>query len=395
MSRIGILTYHRSLNYGAVMQAYVLAEKIKERYPDSTVEIIDYSSRKMDIYYKLITLYRGKDSIFRIKDRVEMYMAFARGLKEMPLSSDRLSCDNADKFREWINSRYDVIICGSDAVWNYSKRGLPNPYFLDDIYIPHLSYAASCNGLGIKDFSEIDDDTKRYLRSAFSNFTYLGVRDEQTKALVQSVLPEAPVYMNCDPSLLLGEINEDRTRLDTRLVKKYGLDPEKPVIGLMLSNHNGSFSRMLAEKIRERYGDKYQTMALYSCNKYADIPYVADLTPMEWSTIFGMFDLTMSKYFHGTIFSLLNRTPVISLAAEKNTGGYPNKVESVLDSMDLGDLYFPAKKGEDVDWGRFLDLMDRLLTEPITDRIDKGIENEQKKSESFFEKLDKVLGVKK
>ena len=29
-----------------------------------------------------------------------------------------------------INGKYDILISGSDAVWNFSKRGIPNPYFL-------------------------------------------------------------------------------------------------------------------------------------------------------------------------------------------------------------------------------------------------------------------------
>lgn len=43
MVKVGILTYHRSLNYGAVMQAYCLAEEIQKRFPDVSVEIVDYS----------------------------------------------------------------------------------------------------------------------------------------------------------------------------------------------------------------------------------------------------------------------------------------------------------------------------------------------------------------
>lgn len=46
MVKVGILTYHRSLNYGAVMQAYCLAEEIQKRFPDVSVEIVDYMSKR-------------------------------------------------------------------------------------------------------------------------------------------------------------------------------------------------------------------------------------------------------------------------------------------------------------------------------------------------------------
>ena len=304
--------------------------------------------------------------------------------------------DDVEKFRKWLGNSYDVIIVGSDAVWNYSKRGLPNPYFLDDIPGIHMSYAASCNGLDIDDFSEIGEKDRDFLRKVLSNFTYIGVRDEQTEAFVRSILPGKETHLNCDPSFFANDLSdENRIVLQDRLENLYGLSPDKPVVGLMLSNHNGTFTKDFIDRLHSGYGDRFQTAAIYSYNRYADIPYMADLQPREWSRVFGLFDITISKYFHGTLFSLLNHTPVMSIGAEKNIGKYPNKVESVLGSMGLDELYFPAKKGEDINWDRFFDTFDHLINDDITLRIENGIKNEQKKAESFFRKLDVILGNKK
>ena len=396
MPHIGILTYHRSINYGAVMQAYYLADALIKRYPDADIDIIDYMSKKMDTYYKLFTVYRGKSSLFRIKDRVDMYNAFKKGVNILPLAGPELITDDVEKFRKWLGNSYDVIIVGSDAVWNYSKRGLPNPYFLDDIPGIHMSYAASCNGLDIDDFSEIGEKDRDFLRKVLSNFTYIGVRDEQTEAFVRSILPGKETHLNCDPSFFANDLSdENRIVLQDRLENLYGLSPDKPVVGLMLSNHNGTFTKDFIDRLHSGYGDRFQTAAIYSYNRYADIPYMADLQPREWSRVFGLFDITISKYFHGTLFSLLNHTPVMSIGAEKNIGKYPNKVESVLGSMGLDELYFPAKKGEDINWDRFFDTFDHLINDDITLRIENGIKNEQKKAESFFRKLDVILGNKK
>ena len=51
MVKVGILTYHRSLNYGAVMQAYCLAEEIQKRFPDVSVEIVDYMSKSEEWFW--------------------------------------------------------------------------------------------------------------------------------------------------------------------------------------------------------------------------------------------------------------------------------------------------------------------------------------------------------
>lgn len=391
--KIGILTYHRSVNYGAVMQSSALAAELSRRFPNAEIEIVDYCSKKMSIYYKLFTVYRGKDSAIHLMSRIKMYQAFQRGLKELPLSPSKLITDDDQSFFRWVQDRYDVLISGSDAVWNYSKRGIPNPYFLHGLpsETHRFSYAASCNGLGIKSFSDIDSNSAAFLQKAFSEFEYIGVRDRQTEEMVKMVCPTAEVHHNCDPSLMFRDLSEcDRTVLLEKLVKKYNFNPEKPTIGFMLSNLNGNFSQKLAAQIKECYGDQYQTVSLYSYNKYADIPYLCDLTPQEWSIVFGLFDLTVSKYFHGSMFSLLNRTPVLAVGAEKSISGLPNKVEDAFARLGISNWYYSASSSE-IDWNQFMNQADELLHHSQTDKISSGIERELQSAESFFERLAQIV----
>lgn len=396
MVKIGILTYHRSLNYGAVMQASVLASEIKRRFPNTEVEIIDYMSKRMDRYYKMITLYRGKESVFHIKERLQMYMAFQRGLKELPLSKQKLISDDTEKVYHWLDGRYDIIIVGSDAVWNYHTRGLPNPYFPSgDVKCKYMSYAASCNGLGISDFNEIKASDRDLIKASLQNFSYIGVRDLQTEAFVHSILPQAKVYHNCDPSLLSQNlVHADRSSLIKKLEEKYHYDSKKPTIAFMLSNHNGTIKRELAKRIKEYYGDKYQTVSLYSYNPYADIPYIADLTPQEWSIIFGLFDITISKYYHGTLFSLLNGTPVVTVGAEKSIAGMPNKITDVMERLGILDCYFPTENKSFADWEALLRKVDKCLNRKSQITIDESIAEERTSADSFFEILQKLITEK-
>ena len=387
--RIGILTYHRSVNYGAVMQAAALAAEISRRLPDAQVDIIDYCSKRMDIYYKLFTLYRGKSSATHILSRIEMYRAFQRGQRELPLSDGKLISDDCNRFFRWLGDKYDVVVSGSDAVWNYGKRGLPNPYFLHGLPegIRRFSFAASCNGLGIKRCSDIDAGAADFLREAIVRFDYLGVRDRQTEELVRSVCPLAEVHHNCDPSLMFYDLSGwDRSKLVVKLAKRYRFDLGKPAIGLMLSNLNGDLSRRLTERIRAAYGGKYQTVSLYSYNKYADIPYVSNLTPQEWSVVFGLFDLTVSKYFHGSMFSLLNRRPVLAVGAETSINNLPNKVEDAFGRLGIADWYYSGSSS-DIDWTEFMDRMDALLRDRPVQRIEQGIRRELASVDSFFERI--------
>lgn len=393
MIKIGILTYHRSLNYGAVMQASALASEIKKRFPNAEVELVDYMSKRMDRYYKMITLYRGKDSILHLIERIQMYFAFQRGLKELPLSDEKVLTDKNDIVEQWLKDRYDILVIGSDAVWNYSKRGLPNPYFPSKMTGCHyLSFAASCNGLAYPDFDQIPLNEQGLLKSAFKNLDYIGVRDIQTAALVHSVLPNAEVHHNCDPSILLTDLSKaNRNNLIKKLERKYHFDSSKPTIAFMMSNHNGIFKKELAKRIKERYGDRYQTVSLYSYNRYADIPYIADLTPQEWSIIFGLFDLTISKYFHGMLFSLLNHTPVIAVGTEKSIAGLPNKLSDMMERMGIIDDYFPSAGDHFADWNTLMYKVDAHLSKNKIPNFEKSIYAERSYAESFFVHLKKTI----
>ena len=51
--RIGILTFHKSINNGAVIQCYSLSKKIQEIFPNHEVEVIDYHMPQIDDLYSV------------------------------------------------------------------------------------------------------------------------------------------------------------------------------------------------------------------------------------------------------------------------------------------------------------------------------------------------------
>lgn len=44
--KIGILTFHRPINYGAYLQAFSLQDRLKEYLREATIEIVDYIAPK-------------------------------------------------------------------------------------------------------------------------------------------------------------------------------------------------------------------------------------------------------------------------------------------------------------------------------------------------------------
>lgn len=59
----------------------------------------------MNRYYKMITIYRGKESLIHLKERIEMYKAFQKGWNELPLSDKKIISDNYEMVMKNINGK--------------------------------------------------------------------------------------------------------------------------------------------------------------------------------------------------------------------------------------------------------------------------------------------------
>ena len=79
---------------------------------------------------------------------------------------------------------YDIIIVGSDAVWNWVKRGFPNPYILDFDGPVKMSYAASAYGM---DYLKQDDAHLSRFAEIVTGYEFVGVRDRYTADFIQKI----------------------------------------------------------------------------------------------------------------------------------------------------------------------------------------------------------------
>ena len=381
--KIGILTFHRSINNGAFLQCFSLANKLLEN-PEYSVEVINYDTQKMDRLYKKAIIKKRPLTPKSVYMRFAQYRSFRSILKYLPLSDFKIINNDYNVLFDKIKNRYDAIIVGSDAVWNWKLRGFPNAYWLgEDLGANLYSYAASVHGM---DTFCVNDKQLNYCKKALDRFSFIGVRDTNTENFVKRINNSLQPVHTCDPTIFL-DINKipcDLEDLKGKLKRKYRMSFNRPIIGMMCqSEHVGRL-------IREKYADKYDIVALYKDNKYADV-FLYDLTPFEWGRVFSFFDLTISQYFHGTLLSLKNGTPVIAADMWEQKEGVKNKIEDVLLRMGLEDAYFNSYLLDEETVERMYELCDKYLKSPPKDRIRKGIEKESKTKDAFFEKLKSDL----
>lgn len=387
--KIGILTYHQSVNNGAVMQAYSLSKRVQAEFPDDEVEIIDYRMRVVDKNYtytlksyfktrspivfakKCVRLLLDPLQVKRLQKRTEIFKSC---LPTLPLSKETITDEDSEEIIRYINEHYDVLIVGSDAIWNYISRGFPNVYLPDArIRCKKLSYAASCYGM---DFSTRPEEERSRIKDFLNEFSFIGVRDEATEQFVRWSGCEHPVSHTCDPTAFL---NVDDLPIDVNALKKKmqdrGFDFSKPAIGIMGNPY-------MLKMIRSFYKKEYQLVSLYNYLPGADVQ-LYDLTPYEWAYVFRYFKLLFTTYFHGTMLSLRNGVPLICIALETPFAKkHKPKTLDVLERLGYADWYFKTDY-KTINIDQIKRKADELLVGNLRDEIITALNEEATSYEAF------------
>lgn len=330
--KLGILTFHRSINYGAFMQCYSLSRRLQQDFPQLEVEVIDYNppeairaeERKISTAADPVkkAAYAGRRELF------------AHCCEQLPLSSQQLLGADTDSLFRYLNDTYDIVVVGSDAVWNWNIRGFPNAYFLRGYHGAKLSYAASAHG---QDFRAMTDEQRNYLAEAFREFDYLGVRDVSTEQMLHQIDPALKCHHNCDPTMLLdiASLPCDRTVVRRKLCDK-GIDPDGILVAVMAGEYT------VGREWKKAMKGMAQTIALYEPNAYADV-YMDNLDPFEWATAFSFCRASVTHFFHGTLLSLVNGIPPMAVEpAQGFAAKYTSKISDVLTRLDLMNCYHPV-----------------------------------------------------
>ena len=185
MKKIGIITFHRAKNYGAVLQAYALQHTLEQLGSDC--EIVDYKCENIDNGYKPFQ-FSKTDPIKSILKSLVMYRKRAKKIEQFSsfynnyLKISDKTYSNSDISE--CKNLYDAFISGSDQVWGPGKEGI-NPdsiYFLsfaDDNQ--KYSYAAS---FGVADISDVK---AMQLRPLLKNFQSFSVREKSALNIVKKI----------------------------------------------------------------------------------------------------------------------------------------------------------------------------------------------------------------
>ena len=325
--KIGILTYHRAVNYGAFLQSYSLCTALNQR-PGIEAEVIDYSMQSAWNFYDIGAwkLKKKLKNFRHLNYRKKQNSTFARAVEENKgvFSKETLISDDIEEFRRFVGSRFDVIIVGSDEVWkvNSNMRGFPNPYFLPgDFDCRKFSYAASFG----KSVSLTGEKEKK-MRDFLSDFEVLSVRDRIAYDYLGGNKIGNHIMISCDPSFLY-DFKEELSRTENPLANgSVKIDKNKKTIAVMVDERSAGI-------LPGKLGDKYNLVSLY--RKWNGYINVMDVDPFGWLKILSEADFVISSYFHGVCFSICNNTPVLAIGSR----GKQHKLGDLLQNTALERCY--------------------------------------------------------
>ena len=139
--KIGIVTFNSAHNYGAVLQAWALQEYLRGEGHDPS--IINYRINDIDKLYRIYKprnpyknqalnglVHRAQDvkAYFRDKNKYKKYKKFEHFInKTLPTTKA------VTTYQQLLKQEYDfdVLISGSDQVWNGSFTKMNPAYFLN------------------------------------------------------------------------------------------------------------------------------------------------------------------------------------------------------------------------------------------------------------------------
>lgn len=293
--KIGILTYHHVNNYGAVMQAWALSRKLRDL--GHSVETIDYRPQSaLDAYDR--ALYRDHPRKHENLERAKQVENFIQTY--LPMSPTTFH--SRDGFAA-LAGRYEVIITGSDEVWNINSfRGFDQSYFLDFAgNARRISYAASFG------HTTSTGQHRETITSLLKKFHRLGVRDDSTAKILREECGLDSIKV-ADPTLLNVDYREIlQAPSDKGFVLVYGgLTPEETTYVKNFADNHGKKIIALA------YAVEGADNRLTCC-------------PGEWVGHFAAADYIFCGFFHGVALSLVFRKPFTAFAK-------PDKI------LKMGDL---------------------------------------------------------
>lgn len=362
--KIGLLTFHTSANYGAVLQAFALQHFLEQRGYDA--EYLDYQNhcRRMfyDIPYHVRTLlHEGKvaEALFYfvgmpfLNWRKKKFESFRK--QYLRISSNTW---HTPEELAVTNNIYDTFVIGSDQVWNHKHNGSDTSFMLSFVNNPAktISYASSFG------MSEVPESLKAAYANSLYRICHLSTREQNGVDIIKSLtgrdaqlvldpvfLPERDVWLKLigeqpkSGNYLFSYTNEKRQMRDFLKVTGYNM---KGMRHHKLSRFT-TITDFLSSSVKVKYG----------------------MSPIDFLSNINGADLVVSASFHCISFAIILNRPFICILSGNE--GRNERLITLLSHFGLTDRIFSKKMTlndvqKPINWNKVNGLMEKKRKESVS-----------------------------
>ena len=287
MSSVHILTFHRALNYGAILQCYGLYKTVNKI--QDNCDVIDYRAKCIENRYRLIhkkiTLKGFVKATLTLPDVRKKRRKFDDFIRNNIKTT--VVINGKDDLNKVPWSKSDCYCVGSDQVWNLDLVEGDTSFLLD--FVPHdankMSYAAS---IGVR----IKPEWKAIFVNNLDEFHSVSVREQTAQEQLKQFKIKASVEI--DPVFLLTKEEWEEKAKD--------VSKESYILIYLLQKADIFMKEAI--KYAQKKGKKIVIISTGLRRQY-DAEYVSDCGPEEFLGYFKGADTIFTNSFHGIAFSIL------------------------------------------------------------------------------------------
>lgn len=376
--KVGIITFHRALNYGAILQAYALQKYMISMGIET--DIIDYRSPYIEEFYKPIkaNILRSPEMFIRelaysprnVKKRIK----FEKFMYKYMIMSKTV---HTKEELENLNKEYDFFLAGSDQVWNYKWSGFDKTFFLDFTEDQKkFSYAASFG------FENVPESKINEYYKLLSSFQQISVRENSGKSIINRLL-DKECMVSIDPTCLI----------DKDIWGKIAKRPqERGYVLLYTLDASEELVKFAETKAKER-----NTKVIYisdAIKKKYNFIYKGALSPEEFLGLFINADYIVTNSFHGLMFSVIFEKN-FCLQYQKNAEAPNSRLIDFIEQYRLQNRILVGKDitPNNVDYSFVKEKMDQKRCE-AHDYLKNIVDQMGKKKNILLDEKEKCCGCR-
>lgn len=285
--KVGVLTYHRCINYGSYWQARCLVEGLRGLGHDAVLlDHDDLSVREAEwrcAFQPQLPVRSHAEDLKRYGVKARKFLKAFEALPQSP----RFALDRpADA------GAYDVVVIGSDEVWNFRHPWYGNKtiFFGEGLRTKRLvSYAASFGN------HSAEDGIDSFWAERLARFDAIAVRDENGRRLVQQGLGVEPALV-LDPCLQFPPPTVEPAREQSPYLAVYGHGFPGWYVAALQGWARTTGVRLVSIGYRNDWADEQRIEA----------------GPDEFSALIAGADAVATNFFHGCVFALHHQRPFVS-----------------------------------------------------------------------------------